>query len=130
TVEINKKEVSIGENTARLIKLQQVLSGWLKDEYGKIHRIPGPNPRLEALMEEVDLCQGKLIIWCMFREDIKIVAERLRLEKIGFVEYHGGIKNKEERQRSVDKFREKKKIRVFLGQPGAGGEGLPLDVAE
>lgn len=124
-VDINRREVSIGENTMRLIKLQQVLSGFVIDEYGDVHRIPGKNPKLEAMMDELRNAQGKTIIWCQFREDIRMVRERLALEKIRFVEYHGGIK-KQERQISLDRFQKDDRYEVFIGQPASGGSGLEI----
>lgn len=129
TVSINREDVSIGENTQRFIKLQQVLSGFLKDEYEVIHRIPGENPRLEALMQELAERDGKFIIWCQFREDIRIVAERLELDGIHFVQYHGGVTDKEQRQRAIDAFQNKKSVQGFIGTPAAGGQGLDLSAA-
>lgn len=88
---IQDKEVSIGENTMRMIKLQQVLSGFVKDEYGDIHNIPGANPKLEAMIDEAELSAGKVIIWCNFHEDMDRVCATLRARKHEVVEYHGRI---------------------------------------
>ncbi len=128
TVDIDKEEVSIGENTIRMMKLQQVLSGFVIDEYGEVHRIPGKNPKIEAMVEELRDANGKTIIWCQFREDIRMVRERLTKEKIRFVEYHGAVKQSI-RQDAIDAFQTDKKIDVFLGQPASGGQGLDLSAA-
>lgn len=89
TVELNGREVSVGENTSKLIKLQQVVSGFLVDEYGDVHDIPGPNPRLEAVSDEVYLSPGKVIVWCRFREDMDRVVRRLLADGHAVVQYHG-----------------------------------------
>jgi hypothetical protein len=85
------EEVSIGENTMRMIKLQQILSGFVKDEYGDIHDIPGINPKLEAVIDEAELSAGKVIIWCNFHEDMDRVCVALRARKHVVVEYHGRV---------------------------------------
>ncbi|MEE8608965.1 MAG: hypothetical protein V3S55_15280 [Nitrospiraceae bacterium] len=81
--------VSIGENTSRMTKLQQVMSGFLVDEFKDLYWLPGPNPRLEALSDEVYLSPGKVVVWCRFRPDMDIVAARLRADGHKVLEYHG-----------------------------------------
>ncbi len=95
TLELNGQEVSVGENTSRLTKLQQVVSGFLVDEFGDVHDVPGPNPRLEALSDEVYLAPGKVIVWCRFREDMDRVASRLTADGHRIVQYHGRVSDDE-----------------------------------
>ena len=117
--------VSIGENAARIMKLQQVVSGFLIDEYSRNHVIPGGNPRLDALAEEVELTPGKVIIWAQFKKDMDLIARTLRPLGVPFVEYHGDI-NESKRARALELFRDDERYKVFLGQPQAGGRGLEL----
>jgi len=123
-------EVSVGENTMRMIKLQQVLSGYLIDEYGDVHDVVDRdhNPRIKALMSEITFTPGKSIVWCQYRQDIKRVAEALRELQIGFVEYHGGV-SRAQRKINRKEFKTSKYANVFLGQPAAGGVGLNLTPA-
>lgn len=88
-VSLGTREVSVGERSQRLNKMQQVMSGWLKDEDGKVHDVPGHNPRLDALSDEVLLAPGKVVIWCRFREDIDRACARLRADGHQVLEYHG-----------------------------------------
>lgn len=83
------REVSIGENASKLTKMQQVMSGFIVDEFKDVFWLPGPNPRLEALSDEVYLSPGKVIVWCRFRPDMDVVAERLRADGHKVLEYHG-----------------------------------------
>lgn len=130
TVEVEEgQKVSIGENTTRLTKLQQVLSGFLIDEYGDIHEIAGPNPRLEAMSDEVYLAPGKVIVWCQFREDIRRVVERLTADGHGLVEYHGGVSS-ENKEVNLDAFQEDPEIKILVGQPKAGGRGRDMSAAD
>jgi len=85
----NGDEISIGENAQRITKLQQVMSGFLIDEFKDTFWIPGVNPRLEALSDEVYLSSGKVIVWCRFRRDMDAVVERLMADGHKVLQYHG-----------------------------------------
>lgn len=123
------REVSIGEKTTRFIKLQQVMSGFVVDEDGITHSIPGENARLEALMLEVAMTPGKTIVWCRFQEDIDRIAARLREDRIGFVEYHGRVSERK-KEEAYDRFPVDKSVHVWLGQYQSGGSGLDLSAAD
>jgi len=125
------KTVSIGAKTQKLIKLQQVVSGFLKDEFGVLHRIPEGNPRLEALVDEVRLSGGKSIVWCTFREDMKIVKTRLTREGFKVMEYHGAT-TAEEKRRVREAFAPESTypVDVLVGHPKSGGQGLDLSAAQ
>ncbi len=127
-VNVGDKQVSVGEDVARLNKLQQVMSGFLIDEYGDVHDVPGINPRLEALSDEVYLAPCKVIVWCQFREDIRRVASRLRADGHDIVEYHGKISDRD-KQMALCRFQEDPAVKALVGQPGAGGRGLDMSAA-
>lgn len=126
-IEVGRKTISVGESAAKWVKLQQVLSGWVKDEFGDVHMLPGENPRLEALVDEMSWVTGQSIIWCVFRRDIAIVKKRLKKEGLRVVEYHGGCSNAE-KNKAVDGF-QRGRYDAFIGQPDAGGRGLDLSAA-
>lgn len=128
-LELNDREVSVGENTAKLMKLQQVLSGFLIDEYGDVHDVPGINPRLEALSDEVYLSSGKVIVWCQFREDLDRVASRLTADGHEIVQYHGRVSD-EDKQNAIDQFQNDQGVKCFVGQPQSGGRGIDLSAAD
>ena len=127
-VAVGKHEVSIGENTIRFIKLQQVLSGFIIDEYGDVFDIPGKNPKLEALSREVAQIKGPCIIWAVYHEDIRRIIEKLKLEGRKIGEYHGLIGNKQ-KQQVIDDF-QSGKIDTIVGHPKAGGRGIDLSAAK
>jgi len=117
------------EAGVRRLKLQQVLSNFMVDDHGQIHTIdPKNNTRVDALLTQLEDADGKVIIWCRFRRDIENISWWLQLEKIGFVEYHGGV-NKADRFEAETKFREDRKCKVFLGTPQSAGLGLDLSSA-
>lgn len=126
TVQIDKGEVSIGELAPRIQKLQQIFSGFLIDEYKKVHKIPGGNPRLDATIAQVHGAM-KSVVWCQFKEDFRLLAAALTFEGIEFREYHGDAKDKEGQLKD---FITNRKVRTLLGQPQAGARGRDMSAAE
>lgn len=121
--------VTFAHKAARLIKLQQVLSGFVIDQDGEIHDVPGPNPRLDALSEDLAMTPGKAIVWCRFAEDIRRVAERLKADGRRVVEYHGrvGAQARAAARRSF--LEDPDGPDTWVGQPQSGGVGLDLSSA-
>lgn len=124
------KIVSAPEIAVRQNKMQQVLLNFLFDEHGIPHTIDNKkNPKLDALIEQLNDIMGKAIVWCWYKPDFRNVRDRLKLSGISFVEYHGGI-SKSEQHEAEARFREDPKCKVFLGQPKSAGLGLDLSAAE
>ncbi len=122
--------LSAADAAIRRLKLQQVLSNFLIDEHGKTHVVdPGSNPRMEALMVQLEDAEGKVIVWCRFQKDIDNVSCRLAIKGINFVEYHGRVK-KPDRFTAETRFRDDPECKVFLGQPQSAGLGLDLSAAD
>lgn len=113
---------------AKMNKLQQVLSGFVYDDAGKPKVLPGGNPRLEALAEELELDDCRCVVWCRFTQDILFVADMLRKKGITFTEYHGKM-NQDVREEGYLNFQRDDGPRVLIGQPQAGGEGLDMSQA-
>ncbi len=117
------------EAGVRRLKLQQVLSNFMIDDLGETHTIDlKHNTRVDALLTQLEDADGKVIIWCRFKQDFKNISWRLQFEKIGFVEYHGGVK-KADRFEAETTFQHDPKCKVFLGQPQSAGLGLDLSAA-
>lgn len=121
TLELDGGEVSVGENTSKLIKLQQVSNGFLIDEFGDVHDVPGPNPRLDALSDEVYLCPGKIIVWCRFQEDMDRAANRLTADGHEVVQYHGRTSNDDKaRVRELFAPGAENDVKALVGYPTVG----------
>ena len=119
----------------QLLRLQQIVGGFIPDVLhaadAAVVAIPGPNPKLEALMEELEEIPHKVVIWARFRPEIALIAARLRAAygDATVVEFHGGVK---EADRTVNRRRFQDladTCRFLVGQPGAGGLGIPLHAA-
>lgn len=127
-VEIGDQEISAVNGGARVLKLQQILGGFVMDR-GEVVNIDDRPPILDALEEQVLGVGGKTIVWCRFREDIRRVVHRLRAMGRNPVEYHGGVSQGAARERAVDGFMTDKRVTDLVGQPQAGGRGLNLSAA-
>lgn len=120
-LDVGGKRVSIGENTSRLTKLQQIVSGFLIDEWGDVHDIPGVNPRLEALSDEVFLSPGKIIVWCRFQEDMDRAVARLIGDGHEVVQYHGRVSDDEKaRVRELFAPGAENNVKALVGYPTVG----------
>lgn len=92
--------------------------------------IPGPNPKVEELLNVLEETPGKVIIWCRFKPEIRAVAEALRkvYGKDAVVEFHGDIKNTD-RTTARQRFQTDDKCLYFIGQVSTGGIGITLTAA-
>lgn len=118
---LENEEVSIGELSQRLIKLQQVLSGYIRDEFSCVHWLKGPLPRLLAAVEEVELSSGKVVVWCAFRPDMDRVSQELRSRGHKVLEYHGRV-SEEDKARARAAFHPdaENDIKALVGYPTPG----------
>lgn len=130
-LEIGNQEISLGEHPPGLVKFQQIVSGYLVDEFGDTHTIPGGNPRLDALVDEVERTNGRTVIWCAFRRDMDQVVEALKAAGRKVLEYHGRSTDKEKalarREFAPGKV---SKYDDLVGHPKSGGRGLNLAGAD
>lgn len=117
----------------KMLRLQQIACGFVTpdgadptDEAVTGEGLDAKNPRVEALMQELQKVNGKGIIWSYWRYSLREIAAALR-EAYGtasVVEYHGGIS-------AENKFRAQKEFqegtpRWFVGNPQSAGTGIDL----
>lgn len=120
----------------RLTRYQQIIGGNfpfnVEDGGFSTKPIPGPNPKLEALLDDIEdnLAGRKAVIWARFVPEIELICERLR-ERFGVesvVEFHGGI-DYDGRKTSVKRFQTDDSVRFFVSNPQTGGMGQTLTAA-
>lgn len=125
-----------------LLRMQQIVCGYVPDEHGTLHRIPTNRPA--QLLNAMEERKGeKTIIWCNFREDIELVREALEKDGFKVVTYHGGTST-EDRAEAIYRFQGERagpggatdycspdqQAEVFLGTEHAGGYGITLTAAD
>lgn len=105
-------------------KLQQIVSGFVRDEHGVHHRIDDC-PRLKVLSELLEdiATHSKVIVWSHYKENQKMVTEVCEKLGLGYAEIHGDIKDKES---EMKRFRTDPDCRVMVANQAAGGVGVNL----
>lgn len=121
----------------KLLRLAQITSGFVT--FDAIHSDDGeiirpqiidrfdPNPKIEVLVEALKDREigSKTIIWACWRQDIKSIAARLKLEGFDCVTFYGDT-NDADRAEAERRFNGDPGCTVFIGNPASGGTGLNL----
>jgi hypothetical protein len=119
----NGDVVDVPNAVSCLVRLQQVLSGYLPTEDESFEVFS--DDRLQQMMEIINQTDGQAIIWARFTKDIIRISEMLN-DEYGAgqaVCYYGD--NVSTRHQSVEQFLAGK-ARFFVSNPAAGGVGLNL----
>jgi hypothetical protein len=134
-IESEHGELTIANQLTRILRLQQIVGGFMpSDEEGTGAALP--SNRLDALMSEIELLRGGVVIWARFRNELAAIAAALR-EAYGaaaVVEYHGGIAPAD-RALAKTAFRsethnEFPAVRFLVANQAAGGYGNEFTVAD
>jgi len=121
----------------KLVRLQQIACGFVvPDDADPLSEdVPGialddKNPRIEALMQEMERVRNKAIIWSYKRYCLRSIADELRTAygDASVVEYHGGV-GPEQKAKNLLLFKEDR-VRWFVGNPQSAGVGLDLVEAD
>jgi SNF2 family DNA or RNA helicase len=125
-----KGVVTAANALTQILRLQQVCSGFVKTDDGRIE--PVPSNKLNELMEVLEEVDGKVIIWATYTHDIQAIAEALQKQYgEGTVRMYYGDTKAEDRQQIVTDFQDPANpVRFFVGQPRTGGYGLTLTEAQ
>jgi len=127
--QINDTEFMTTPNImTQLLRMQQVLSGHTKSDYGELIEIEDNRlPELLSCLEEAD---GKSIIWSRFRYDVQRITKELN--KVygpgSAVDYYGDTSD-DDRVTAVERF-QNGDAKFFIGNPQTGGYGLTLTAAQ
>ncbi len=111
----------------KALRLQQIISGFAKDEHGEIHALSDV-PRISVLRELLTELTGqghKVIVWSVFKENYKQIRTVCEECGLGFAELHGEIPLKE-KERAVDLFQKDPNCKVMIGNQASGGVGINL----
>ena len=101
------------------VKLQQIANGFLIDNDDKLH-IFKVNPRMETLEAFTEIERDKLVIWCRFRQDIRLIKERFGDRAVTYY----GENDKTEKDEAKRAFLNDDKVRFFIGHPASAGAGM------
>mgnify|MGYP003625043820 CR=1 FL=1 len=120
--------VSAPEVMTRLLRLQQLLCGYLVTDEGETVEIA--NNRINTMVEVIEEMEGKVIIWSRFRHDIKkIKKELIKIYGSGAVVTYYGDTTQDDREKAIYGFQNSPEVRFFVGNPQVGGMGITLHAA-
>lgn len=110
----------------KALRLQQIVSGFVKLDDGTIHRFKD-SPREKDLKELLkDLCpQNKVLVWAVFHENYETIRKVCEELKLKYVEVTGEISEKQKRE-AVEQFKSDPDCCVFIGHPLSAGIGINL----
>jgi SNF2 family DNA or RNA helicase len=126
----NKELATAATAMEVIIRLRQICCGFVKTEEGGI--VPLPQNRVKELLRVIEESSGKVIIWCAFKEDVRLVVESLRHEfgEESVVHYYGDTSD-EDRQLALTRFCDPNDgCRFFVGTAKTGGKSLTLVIAD
>jgi SNF2 family DNA or RNA helicase len=107
-----------------LMKLQQIVSGFIKDDEGEIHILS--SQRIQRLLEVVDTSSSKKhVIFCAFKENVRQLHKVLEERTKGSVRLYFGDTSLEERNRAVEAFNNDESVHFFIAT-SAASKGLTL----
>ena len=110
----------------KALRLQQIVSGYAKTEDGSVYTIK-KNPRLDQLEELLaELApQHKVIVWSVFKENYRQIANVCTRLKLLYTELHGGVPSTQ-RDSNINRFCKDPSCRVIIANQAAGGTGVNL----
>lgn len=122
----------------KMLKLQQLCCGFVvPDDLDPFENdirgepFAAKNPRIEALLDVLEMVQGKAIIWVTFRYSIAEIENAL-VKKYGreTVVTFSGMTSNSDRDKAEDDFQDMDSpVRWMIAQPQAGGTGRTFTAA-
>jgi SNF2 family DNA or RNA helicase len=122
STEIDGSLVSVQISLSKLGKLRQVTGGFLIDAAEEAHALP-ENPKVEMLdqlLNEEISPDHKVVIYCQFRWEIEMLAERYKDHGVGVVYGGGGTRNLE----NIKRFIEDPSMRLCILHPKSAAHGI------
>ena len=130
-LEVGEENIPVPLVLTQLLRLQQLTGGNIGQEDGTTLPIDGGNPKLNALLDDVDTLSihDRVIVWARFRAEIEaLVAALNKTYGAGCAApYYGGVSTTE-RANTIERFT-KGDIRFFVANAQCGGMGLNLTSA-
>lgn len=88
---------------------------------------PSHNPRLKLLLALIDECSHKVIVWCRFKPDVRVIADTLG--EIA-VRYDGGV-SRRDREGNIARFKDRgDSARVLVANTQSISRGVTLTIAK
>jgi len=118
----------------KYLRLQQITSGFVPNinfagETIGWEPFSERPPKIQETLDIIDECYGKVIVWCRFIPEIRMLEQALTKSKISFVSFHGGVGEAERVDARTAFQSDRDDPKVFIGQIQTGGIGITLTKA-
>lgn len=129
--EVEDGEVAAKDAGPRMMKLQQILMGYIMDTQAKrILTVDEDAPIYDAIIEQINgTLPGKALVWCRYREDCRRLAAKLKRYKMPSLAYWGDY-SAAEREKNRAMYLDPLDDRTMIGTPDCGGEGLDFSTGD
>lgn len=125
-VEEGGAEITTQNVLTKLLRLQQITGGFVRDDEGEDH--PVSTAKLRALEETLDEAQGKVVVFARFRKEIEAITDLLERRGTNPSRIWGDTPMGE-RGEQVRRFQEDDSVRAFVAQIQTAGLGITLTAA-
>lgn len=120
---IEEYDMNIGNPMSVIVKLRQLCSGFVIDDYGDLHELKCE--KIKMLDELIDSISGKIVIFAEFTYSLEQIHKLLEKKKINYVTLDGKQSNK-----SIWKeFQSNEDIRIIVCQYRSANAGIDLFAA-
>jgi superfamily II DNA or RNA helicase len=109
--------VAVKTGAVCLLRMQQISNGFAIDENETMHTLD--NPRMDALLDLRRQISGQAIIWCRFKEDVRLVCRAIGPGAVTIY----GEDNQQARAEAKESFL-KGDATDLVATPGAAGKGV------
>jgi len=117
------EEISVQLVITKLIKLQQIASGFVISDSGAVVELDGGSPKMKEIEDLLEQTTSKVLIPCTFKRSIDMLLERLKDYNPTFI--RGGMTS-EAIEEQKDKFNNYKEHRVCIVQMDSAKYGHTL----
>ena len=125
-IEAAGAEVTTQNVLTRLLRLQQITGGFVRDDEGNDHEVS--RAKLSALAEVLDETRGKVVVFARFRREIEAIRDLLT-ERGMDPSLIWGDTPMGDRGEQVRRFQEDETVRAFVAQIQTAGLGITLTAA-
>lgn len=112
----------------KLLRLQQLTSGFVKDKVTDKEKKTLMTPKLDALIEQIEIildAEESCVVWCRFHKTMDMISEILTKKRIAHYSMSGRDSSKQKDAKWIG-FQKSKTKNVFIGQVASGGIGIEL----
>ena len=78
STEIDTSKITAANVITKMLKLQQISSGFAYDKDGKVMRIPGSVSKLDDLKNLIGMTTGKILVSVVFKATLDLLMEELK----------------------------------------------------